>query len=32
MKVLRPIEVATCDICGEEFDKLKMKRIFTGRT
>lgn len=32
MKVLRPMEVVTCCICGEEFDKLKMKRIFTGRT
>lgn len=31
MKVFRPIEVTTCCVCGEEFDKIKMKRMFTGR-
>lgn len=31
MKVLRPIEIETCCICGEQFDKLKMREIFTGR-
>ena len=32
MKVLRPMEVVTCCVCGEEFDKIKMHKIFTGRT
>lgn len=29
--MIRPIEVERCDICGEEFDKLRMHEIFTGR-
>lgn len=29
--VIRSIEVERCDICGEEFDKLRMHEIFTGR-
>ena len=31
MKHFRPIEVVECCVCGEEFDKIKMKRMFTGR-
>lgn len=31
MKRLRPIDVETCCICGEKFDKLKMREVFTGR-
>ena len=31
MKVVRPIEVETCCICGEQFDKIRLKEIFTGR-
>ena len=31
MKVFRPIEVETCCICGEQFDKIKMRDFFTGR-
>ncbi|MCQ2563890.1 MAG: hypothetical protein MJ128_05330 [Mogibacterium sp.] len=31
MKTIRPIEVAECCNCGEEFDIIKMKRLFTGR-
>lgn len=30
--MIRPIEVATCCVCGEEFDKIKMREVFTGRT
>ena len=31
MKRIRDIEVETCCICGEKFDKLKMHQMFTGR-
>ena len=31
MKILRPIELEKCAICGEEFDKLTMDEVFTGR-
>ena len=31
MKYFRPIEVVECCVCGKEFDKMKMKRMFTGR-
>ena len=31
MKIIRPVEVVTCCICGEEFDKLTTREIFTGR-
>lgn len=31
MKVLRPVELEKCAICGEEFDKLLMHRVFVGR-
>lgn len=31
MRKIRPIEVERCALCGEEFDKLKMKEVFTGR-
>ena len=32
MKTLRPDEIVTCDICGQEFDKLYAYEVFTGRT
>ena len=32
MRIIRPIEVVTCCICGEPIDKIKAKEIFTGRT
>ena len=32
MRTIRPVEVVTCCVCGEEFDKIKMREIFTGRT
>ena len=32
MKRIRAIEIETCCVCGEEFDKLTMTEIFTGRT
>ena len=31
MRRIRDIEVVTCCICGEELDKIKASRIFTGR-
>ena len=31
MKTFRPIYLEKCAICGEEFDKLYMHEIFTGR-
>lgn len=31
MKTFRPIHIEPCSICGEEFDKLTMHEIFTGR-
>ena len=31
MKTLRPIRLETCCICGEEFDAVKMREVFTGR-
>ena len=31
MKGLRPIEVERCCVCGEEYDKIRMHKIFTGR-
>lgn len=31
MKTLRPIEIERCCICGEQFDRLLMHEIFTGR-
>jgi len=31
MRNIRPIEVVTCCICGEEFDKIRAKEFFTGR-
>ncbi len=31
MKRIRAIEIETCCVCGEEFDKLTMNEIFTGR-
>lgn len=31
MKIVRPIEIEKCALCGEEFDKLKMHEVFTGR-
>lgn len=31
MKRLRPIEIETCCICGEQYDKLSMRKLFTGR-
>lgn len=31
MRIIRPIEAVTCCVCGEAFDKLKMREIFTGR-
>ena len=30
MKRPRPIEVETCCICGEQFDKIKMRDFSTG--
>ena len=32
MKRLRPIETETCCICGEQFDKIKMRDFSTGRS
>ncbi|MBQ3280807.1 MAG: hypothetical protein IJH41_00210 [Eubacterium sp.] len=32
MKTLRPVEIVTCDICGQELDKLFAYEVFTGRT
>lgn len=32
MKTIRDIEVETCCVCGEEFDKINLREIFTGRT
>lgn len=32
MKVVRPVFIKTCDVCGEEFDIMYMHKIFTGRT
>ena len=32
MKTLRPIEVETCCICGEEFDKIKMRDFHLGKS
>lgn len=31
MKILRPIEIETCAVCGKEYDKLTMHEVFTGR-
>ena len=31
MKRIRDMEVVTCCICGEEFDKIKTRPLFTGR-
>ena len=31
MKCIRPVEIVTCCVCGREFDKIRMKRMFTGR-
>ena len=31
MRTIRPIEVETCCICGEQFDKIKMRDFFVGR-
>lgn len=31
MKILRPIEIEICAVCGKEFDKLTMREVFTGR-
>lgn len=31
MKTIRPIEIETCCICGQQFDKIRMFEIFTGR-
>ena len=31
MKVVRPIELEKCTLCGREFDKLTMTEVFTGR-
>lgn len=31
MKAFRSVEIETCCICGEEFDKLYMHEVFTGR-
>ena len=31
MRIIRPIEIEKCAICGEEFDKLIMHEVFTGR-
>ena len=31
MKTFRPVEVETCSICGEQFDKINLRPIFTGR-
>lgn len=31
MKNLRPIEIEKCAVCGEEFDRLIMHEVFTGR-
>lgn len=32
MKRIRPVEIETCCICGEQFDKIKMKDMSIGRT
>lgn len=31
MKTVRPVELEKCTVCGEEFDKLILDEIFTGR-
>ena len=31
MSYIRPRYVEKCILCGEEFDKAKMREIFTGR-
>lgn len=31
MKDVKDIELATCSVCGEEYDKEKMRKLFTGR-
>jgi len=31
MRNIRPIEIEECLVCGREFDKLRMKELFTGR-
>lgn len=32
MKRLRPVETETCCICGEQFDKIKMRDFSIGRS
>ena len=32
MKTIRPIYLERCSLCGEEYDRLTMYKIFTGRT
>ncbi len=32
MKRIRPIEVETCCICGEQFNKEKMEKLCSGKS
>lgn len=32
MKTIRPIYLEKCILCGEEYDRLTMFEVFTGRT
>lgn len=31
VRTIRPIEIETCCICGEQYEKGRMIRMFTGR-
>lgn len=31
MKIIRPVEVETCCICGQQFDKIKLQEMNIGR-